>query len=50
MTTQIDIGYRDTTISPNHWRELRSDFIIKRPCVIVLGGASTNTPLKANGR
>ena len=50
MTTQIDSGYRDTQTHPHHWRELPPDFIINRPCVIVLGGASTNTPLKANGR
>lgn len=49
MTTQIDIGYRDTQTHPHHWRELPPDFIINRPCVIVLGGSSTNTPLEANG-
>ena len=49
MTTQIGIGYRDTQTHPHHWRELPPDFIINRPSVIVLGGASTNTPLEANG-
>lgn len=49
MTTQIGIGYRDSNVFPHHWQEISSDFTINRPCIIILGGSSTNTPSEANG-
>ncbi len=48
--TGIGIGYRDETAEDtHHWRELPDNYIIRRPCVIVLGGSATQTARAANG-